>query len=130
MDINGFFARKNLGDSSVASPMGKALFVAGVVLGAMAGKNEEVEKRVYALLHWGDVTLASDLKRALSEVPLLAGQHFEPGEAQRFLDAMVYSTDIMIVEGLPGKLSVDESFALSMGYVGASRFFAEIAGGE
>lgn len=129
MDINGFFARKNWGDSSVASPMGKALFVAGVVLGAMAEENDEAEKRIHALLPFGDVKM-HELKRALAEVPLLAGRHFPPAKAQRFMDVLGAAMHIMVTEKIPEEMDVDGNFSLSMGYVGASRFFAEIAGGE
>jgi hypothetical protein len=99
------------------SPLEKALFLIGAVLGAMAKRNDEVKRRIHFLLPFGgNVTNSRDLKRTIAEIPLLAGRFFSPGEAGKFMDVLKDATDTILTVGLPPKLSADEKLALSKGY--------------
>jgi hypothetical protein len=126
MNVNKFFERKGWKDSSVSTEFGRALFVAGVVLGAMAEKHEDVEKRIHALLPFGEVKM-HELKRGLSEVPLLSGRYFPPEKAQKFMDVLGAAMDTMITEEIPMEMDVDANFSLSMGFVGGGKLFDEIS---
>lgn len=70
-----------------------------------------------------------ELKRAFAEVPLLAGRHFPPAQAQRFMDVLGAAMHIMVTEKIPEEMDVDGNFSLSMGFVGGGKLFDEIRGG-
>jgi hypothetical protein len=119
-------------DPYMQTPVGRGVFLAGVVLGYMARCQVEGEKDIasaplFKQLEFGRLNMKA-LKKLLARVPQLLAAYRETMKYSALIAALAAEANGLILKGENQELGVDGNFAFTTGFANASSYFWKIFG--
>ncbi|MGI9861617.1 TM1802 family CRISPR-associated protein [Moorella naiadis] len=119
-------------DPYMGTPLGRGVFLAGVVLGYMARSQVEGEKDIssaplFKQLEFGRLNMKA-LKKLLARVPQLLAAYRESMKYSGYIATLAAEANGLILKGEDQELGVEGNFAFTTGFAGASKYFWKIFG--
>lgn len=119
-------------DPYMRTPLGRGIFLAGVVLGYMARSQVEGEKDIssaplFKQLEFGRMNMKA-LKKLLARVPQLLAAYRESVKYGNLIAALAAEANGLILKGEDQELGVEGNFAFTTGFAGAGNYFWRIFG--
>ncbi|MDN5344107.1 MAG: hypothetical protein PWQ18_218 [Clostridia bacterium] len=117
-------------DPYMMTPLGRGVFLAGVVLGYMA--RSQVEKDIsiaplFKQLEFGRLNMKA-LKKLLARVPQLLAAYRESMKYSGYIASLAAEANELILKGEDQELGVEGNFAFTTGFAGASKYFWKVFG--
>ncbi|MDK2926895.1 MAG: hypothetical protein PWR31_585 [Bacillota bacterium] len=117
-------------DDYLRRPEGQGVFLAGVVLGYLAGCQVESEQKIkdaplFKQIQFGRLDMKS-LKRLLARVPQLLAAYSEAVAAPHLVAALSAEAGRLMLVGGAEELGVDGNFAFTVGFGNARTYFWQI----
>jgi hypothetical protein len=119
-------------DPYMRTPLGRGVFLAGVVLGYMA-RSQVAEERdissapLFKQLEFGRLNMKA-LKKLLARVPQLLAAYRESMKYSGFIASLAATANDLILQGEEQELGVEGNFAFTTGFAGAGKYFWRVFG--
>ncbi|AOQ22954.1 hypothetical protein MTAT_24100 [Moorella thermoacetica] len=120
----------NFADEYLRKPQGRGVFLAGVVLGYIAGCQVESERDIknaplFKQIQFGRMDMKS-LKKHLARVPQLLAAYSESIAASQLVSALAAEAGRLMLMGGERELGVEGNFAFTVGFGNATSYFWQI----